>query len=80
MPNSDPATPDTVFASLCPLCGQPNGCAMEQRSGLEDAPVPCWCTTLTFTEELLQRIPEVARRKACVCLRCATQEPVAAER
>jgi hypothetical protein len=73
MSTTAPSTPDAFCASLCPLCGQPNGCAMEQRQDAEATPVPCWCTTVTFTEELLQRIPAAARRKACVCLRCATR-------
>ena len=61
-----------VLASVCPLCGQPNRCAMEQRQG-DAAPVPCWCTTAVFTPDLLQRIPEAARNVACVCRTCATQ-------
>jgi hypothetical protein len=61
-----------VLPSVCPLCGQPNQCAMEQREG-DTAPVPCWCTTAVFSAELLQRIPEAARNKACVCQACATR-------
>jgi hypothetical protein len=53
---------------------------MEQRPEGDAAAVPCWCTTVSFTQDVLQRIPEAARRKACVCLRCATQEPAALDR
>jgi hypothetical protein len=59
-----------LLPSVCPLCGQPNQCAMEQGEG-DAAPVPCWCTNVVFTAELLQRIPEAARNKACVCQACA---------
>jgi hypothetical protein len=61
-----------VLPSVCPLCGQPNQCAMAQREG-DSAPVPCWCTNVVFTAELLQRIPEAARNKACVCQACAVR-------
>lgn len=59
-----------ILPSICPLCGQPNQCAMEQRQG-DAAPVPCWCTRSVFTSELLQRIPEAAQGVACVCQGCA---------
>jgi hypothetical protein len=31
----------------------------------------CWCVNATFTQDLLQRVPEEARNKACVCAACA---------
>jgi hypothetical protein len=64
-------TPD---ASCCPLCGQPNLCAMEQER-LTGQPTsgPCWYTQATFSAELLASVPETARRKACICARCASQ-------
>ncbi|MEI8324471.1 MAG: cysteine-rich CWC family protein [Betaproteobacteria bacterium] len=55
-------------ASVCPLCAQPNQCAMEQGDA-----APCWCTTVVFTPELLQRIPAAAQGLACVCQACAAQ-------
>lgn len=56
---------------LCPLCGQPNQCAMEVErvSGIKQP--PCWCIQLEFNAELLARIPHNARGKACVCAACA---------
>ncbi len=69
MTSADASTPSPC---LCPLCGQPNDCAMERAQG-KALPEPCWCTTVVFTPELLQRIPEAAQRKACVCRACAQQ-------
>ena len=61
-------------ASCCPLCGQPNLCAMEQARLTGQPPSePCWCTQANFSAELLARVPEAARRQACICARCASQ-------
>ncbi|MBX3655966.1 MAG: cysteine-rich CWC family protein [Ramlibacter sp.] len=63
------AAPDP---SRCPLCGETNQCAMQvQRlTGLPQE--PCWCTRVDFAPALLARVPEAARRQACICHRCAT--------
>jgi hypothetical protein len=59
-----------VDPTRCPLCGQPNACAM--AGGCEGAnDSPCWCVTATFTPELMQRIPVQAQGKACICQTCA---------
>jgi hypothetical protein len=57
--------------NLCPLCGRANECAMqiEQATGIRQP--PCWCTGATFGAELLARVPEEARNRACICARCA---------
>jgi len=54
----------------CPLCGQPNQCAMEveRTTGIQQP--PCWCTQAQFTAELLNKIPETARGVACLCPAC----------
>ena len=69
-----PSTP--TDASLCPLCGQPNQCAMEAQrvTGLEQA--PCWCTQVTFSQGLLDSIPAAGQHLACVCATCATKKQV----
>jgi Cysteine-rich CWC len=66
------ALPD-LNPCLCPLCRQPNACAMASP-GAEPAG-PCWCTRVHFSPELLQRVPEPARDKACICAACAQQNP-----
>jgi len=57
--------------NLCPLCGQSNQCAgeVERATGVKQP--PCWCNQVKFEAELLLRIPEHARRKACICAACA---------
>ena len=56
---------------VCPLCGGPNGCAMEQERASGQPQRPCWCTQASFTPALLARLPEDARRRACICAACA---------
>ncbi len=68
-----PSEPDP---SRCPLCGVPNGCAA--AAGVNAA--ECWCMKVEITAELLARVPEAAREKACVCAECvrrAKAEPTA---
>jgi hypothetical protein len=59
----------------CPLCGEPNRCAMVIGRRI------CWCFALKISAELLERVPVEARERACVCERCvtATSEPPAQE-
>jgi hypothetical protein len=64
--NPDPA--------CCPLCGQPNRCAMEVARETGVAQPPCWCASVQFEPALLAQIPAEARDRACVCHACATQE------
>ena len=67
---------------LCPLCGQPNNCAMAcaphpntDQSDTASQPKQaelCWCTRVQFSERVLQQVPKAAKNKACICVRCAT--------
>lgn len=62
-------TSQVINPCLCPLCGQPNHCAMEQaRTCGEQA--PCWCTREQFSAQLLQQLPDTHRDKACICQAC----------
>jgi hypothetical protein len=63
-----PSAPDPV---LCPLCGQPNRCAMELERETGVAQGPCWCTQVEFDAGLLARVPPTAQRLACICAACA---------
>ncbi|MDP4613444.1 MAG: cysteine-rich CWC family protein [Limnohabitans sp.] len=54
----------------CPLCGQPNACAMASPSTEAAASGPCWCTRVQFSADLLKQVPEAARNKACICAAC----------
>lgn len=66
-----------VDASRCPICGQPNRCAMElaRETGLPAE--PCWCTGVDFAADLLARVPPQARDRACICPACAKSAPAA---
>lgn len=55
----------------CPLCGVANQCAQEIERATGVTQPPCWCTEVRFEAELLSRVPEHARRKACICRACA---------
>jgi hypothetical protein len=63
--------PAVVNASLCPLCGQANRCAMEVARATGQPPGDCWCARLDFGADLLARVPPEARRLACICEDCA---------
>lgn len=62
-------------ATLCPLCGQANRCAMELERETGVKQPPCWCTQVDFSRELLERIPPEARGAACICPACAQPLP-----
>ncbi|MEO5734713.1 MAG: cysteine-rich CWC family protein [Rubrivivax sp.] len=53
---------------VCPVCGEPNQCA-GSAAGSTDP--PCWCASVTFSPELLARVPPNMQRKACICRSCA---------
>ncbi|KGM41352.1 hypothetical protein JY96_18270 [Aquabacterium sp. NJ1] len=54
----------------CPLCGGPNACAAAESGKLD---TPCWCRDVRFSAELLARVPEPLKHKACICAACATK-------
>ncbi|PUE06374.1 hypothetical protein B9Z51_16295 [Limnohabitans sp. T6-5] len=60
-----------VDPCLCPLCGQVNACAMAASPA--QVSEPCWCTRVHFSTELLNKLPDAARGKACICQACAQQ-------
>ena len=53
--------------SVCPLCGQPNQCAIS--AGLP--PESCWCMQTPVSPDALAQLPAEARGKACICPVCA---------
>jgi hypothetical protein len=63
--------------AICPLCGQPNGCALAQPPGASGT--ECWCARVRFDAGLLARVPAAAQGRACICQRCqlaAATDPV----
>jgi len=55
----------------CPLCGQPNTCALETQRATGVAQPPCWCTQVDFAADLVGRVPPEAQGKSCICPTCA---------
>jgi hypothetical protein len=45
---------------------------MTQPEGTSPKGAPCWCVNVSFSAELLARVPPQAERQACICQRCAT--------
>jgi hypothetical protein len=66
----DAMTPQPAHA--CPLCGQPNDCAVA-RCGRFD--VDCWCSAVRFDPRSLALVPPAQRGLACLCRRCAENPP-----
>ena len=56
-----------INSSLCPLCGGPNGC---QMCAPGEGKAPCWCVSVEMPEDLLARVPEEFRNRACICQNC----------
>ncbi len=71
-----PAPPPTRLDHLCPICGQPNACAMAAKDGSQQ---PCWCVNATFSSDVLALVPAEARGLRCVCATCAARPPQAAQ-
>lgn len=66
-----PVEPAKPFAEpRCPLCGGPNGCTPAATGSFGGE--PCWCREVSFSAEVLARVPPALRGKACLCRRCAT--------
>jgi len=56
----------------CPICGESNQCAQEIAKATGKPPEACWCMTVVFSSELLDRVPEKFKNKACICAKCVT--------
>ena len=48
----------------CPICGGPNDCGM--AAGKSE----CWCASVKTSAEPLEKVPEGAQGKVCVCRKC----------
>ncbi|PTT39429.1 hypothetical protein DBR23_11165 [Acidovorax sp. HMWF018] len=67
-----PAAPPThPVPSACPLCGQPNQCAIAAGLPAES----CWCMTQTIDPAALAALPQEARGKVCICAACGAPAP-----
>jgi hypothetical protein len=34
----------------------------------------CWCVNVSFSAELLAKVPAAAQKKACICQACVAKE------
>ena len=66
VPESDGAN---SAQDICPLCGGPNGC------GIAAGADTCWCFTAAIPPAALERVPDEARDRTCICAACASQAP-----
>ncbi|HEX7652001.1 MAG TPA: cysteine-rich CWC family protein [Verrucomicrobiae bacterium] len=53
--------------AACPLCGQANHCQLSAPVKFKSQ---CWCVTEDFAPELLARVPENFKDRACICQAC----------
>ena len=51
----------------CPLCGAANECQLCSPAAYKGQ---CWCARLEMPGELLARVPENLRNRACICQGC----------
>jgi hypothetical protein len=66
--SANPINKHPLEPARCPLCGQPNLCALAADPNASE----CWCDSEEFPPELLAKIPAKAVRKTCVCRECLT--------
>ncbi len=55
---------------LCPLCGEANACQLCSPAAFKG---PCWCVRAELPAELLARVPENFRNRACICQKCVAK-------
>lgn len=53
--------------TACPLCGGANEC---QLCSIATYKGSCWCASIDIAAELLARVPENFRNRACICRQC----------
>ena len=57
---------DLIDDSQCPLCQQPNQCALSAGKSAQN----CWCQQQTVPASLLAKIPTHWQGKSCICQHC----------
>lgn len=53
--------------AACPLCGGANECQLCSPHAFKGR---CWCADVEIADELLARVPENFRNRACICRKC----------
>ena len=62
---------ENIDPTRCPICQEPNVCAMEKAKATGTKPERCWCMDAVFTPAVMDQVPDSAKGKACVCAKCA---------
>ena len=57
----------TIDPTRCPICHEPNICAMEKAKASGTKPEHYWCMDAVFTPAVMDLVPDQAKGKACVC-------------
>jgi hypothetical protein len=60
------ASREFMNKSICPLCGKPNDCYMENSKDPKD----CWCKDVIIPKGIFALVPDEALNKACICKAC----------
>ena len=60
-------TPTFFNPAECPLCGATNECQLCSPAAYKGG---CWCAHEVIPPELLARVPEDFRTRACICQKC----------
>jgi prepilin-type processing-associated H-X9-DG protein/prepilin-type N-terminal cleavage/methylation domain-containing protein len=55
--------------AACPLCGSANECQLCSPAAYKGR---CWCAEVEIADELVARVPENLRNRACICQKCVT--------
>lgn len=58
-----------VNKNICPICGKENNCAYQKGLAHEN----CWCKDIKVPKELIEKIPDNLKGKACICKACVME-------
>ena len=64
------SAPQFFNPAVCPLCGGANACQLCSPVAFKGE---CWCAHEELAPELLARVPENLRHRACICRSCVEQ-------
>jgi hypothetical protein len=62
-----------IDPNYCPICREPNSCAMEIARTSGNKPEHCWCFDADFSADIMARVPDEAKGRACICQKCASE-------
>ena len=62
-----------IDPNRCPICNESNSCAMEKAKATGTKAERCWCMDAVFSPSVMDKVPEAAKGKACICAKCAEE-------